>query len=112
MTNHPPSRAPDAPAPTPERVDFGALFDVTPAPCLVLAPTLTIVTANAAYLQLTQRTLADLAGRDVFTAFPDNPDDPQADGVAKLRASLLRVLATGSTDKMAAPCSGRATGNR
>jgi hypothetical protein len=33
-----------------------------------------------------------LLGRDVFKAFPDDPDDPDATGVANLRESLSRVL--------------------
>ena len=90
----------DAP-PAQQSIDFGALFAVLPVPALVLSPQLAIVTANSAYLQLMQRSLADLAGRDVFEAFPDNPDDPHATGVASLRASLARVLATGQPDKMA-----------
>ena len=81
--------------------DFGVLFDAIPAPYLAISPQMTILAANAAYVQLVHRTRADLIGRDVFAAFPDNPDDPHANGEAALRASLQRVLATGRVDEMA-----------
>ena len=80
-------------------VDFGALFDASPAPYLVISPQLTILAANRAYLQLAGRSSADLLGRGLFDAFPDNPADPHG-GAARLRASLLRVFASGSVDKM------------
>ena len=34
-----------------------------------------------------------LVGQPLFSAFPDNPGDPAADGVRNLHASLQRVLA-------------------
>nr|WP_281218444.1 ATP-binding protein [Janthinobacterium psychrotolerans] len=71
-----------------------------PTPCVVMTPQMTIVTANAAYLRLSGRRVADVVGRNVFHAFPGNPADPHADGVANLRASLLRVCATARPDKM------------
>jgi PAS domain S-box-containing protein len=87
-------------APSPD-IDFGMLFGALPVPYLVLSPQLTILAANAAFLQLVDRSPADLVGHDVFAAFPVNPADPQADGTGKLRASLDRVLATGRVDRMA-----------
>ncbi|MEV4937251.1 PP2C family protein-serine/threonine phosphatase [Streptomyces zaomyceticus] len=82
-------------------IDHGALFAATPSPYLVLAPDLVIVDVNDAYLRATGRTRADLLGQHVFDAFPDNPADPDADGVKNLGASLGRVLATGEADTMA-----------
>ncbi|MER5792880.1 SpoIIE family protein phosphatase [Streptomyces sp. NPDC001980] len=83
------------------RVDHTALFAATPSPYLVLGPDLVIVDVNRAYLAATGRTREDLIGRHIFTAFPDNPADPDADGVKNLGASLHRVLATGRPDTMA-----------
>ncbi|MER6537867.1 SpoIIE family protein phosphatase [Streptomyces sp900105755] len=83
------------------RVDHTALFAATPSPYLVLGPDLVIVDVNRAYLAATGRTREDLLGRHIFTAFPDNPADPDADGVRNLGASLRRVLATGRPDTMA-----------
>jgi light-regulated signal transduction histidine kinase (bacteriophytochrome) len=42
-----------------------------------------------------------IVGRPLFEVFPDNPDDPNADGVANLRASLSRVLNSATADSMA-----------
>jgi PAS domain S-box-containing protein len=83
------------------RAVFASLFESLPGPYLVLTPDLKIATANDAYLKATMTTRAGLEGRDLFEAFPDNPDDPAADGTANLRASLDRVLATLAPDTMA-----------
>ncbi|MBL1090737.1 MULTISPECIES: PP2C family protein-serine/threonine phosphatase [Streptomyces] len=82
-------------------MDYAALFAATPSPYLVLGTDLVIVEVNQAYLDATGRTREDLIGKYVFDAFPDNPDDPEADGVRNLSASLHRVLATGEPDPMA-----------
>lgn len=42
-----------------------------------------------------------IIGRNLFDVFPDNPNDPAADGVRNLRASLERVLVTKKPDRMA-----------
>ncbi|MFI9075727.1 PP2C family protein-serine/threonine phosphatase [Streptomyces sioyaensis] len=82
-------------------LDHAALFAATPSACLVLDPDLVIVDVNEAYLQATGRTRDDLLGQFVFDAFPDNPADPDAEGVQNLYPSLRRVLATGEPDTMA-----------
>jgi serine phosphatase RsbU (regulator of sigma subunit) len=65
-----------------------------------MGPDLVIAAVNRAYLRVTGRTAEDLIGRHIFTAFPDNPDDPNASGVRNLRASLNRVLAYREPDTM------------
>ncbi|MES5820087.1 ATP-binding protein [Streptomyces sp. RG80] len=80
--------------------DFRRLFDAVLSPLLVLTPDFTIVEVNRAYLTAT-RTDRDIVGRPIFDVFPDNPEDPSADGVANLRRSLETVVATGRTDTMA-----------
>uniref|UniRef100_UPI0011DF1871 PP2C family protein-serine/threonine phosphatase n=1 Tax=Streptomyces sp. WAC01526 TaxID=2588709 RepID=UPI0011DF1871 len=82
-------------------LDHAALFAATPSACLVLDPELVIVDVNQAYLEATGRTRDDLLGQYVFDAFPDNPADPDAEGVQNLHPSLLRVLSTGEPDTMA-----------
>lgn len=82
-------------------IDFAAVFAAAPSPYLLLRPDLTICDANAAYLTATGRSRDDLVGRSMFEAFPDNPAQPDADGVANLRASLERARATGRPDVMA-----------
>lgn len=93
---------------TTERVEAGRafrrLFDASPTPFLVLAPDapdFTIVEVNDAYLAAVMRTREGLLGRGLFEAMPDNPTDPDATGVANLRASLERALATRRPDRMA-----------
>ncbi|MGW3264341.1 SpoIIE family protein phosphatase [Streptomyces sp. NPDC001056] len=83
------------------QVDHAALFAATPSPYLVLGPDLVIVDVNRAYLKATGRTREDLVGQHIFQAFPDNPGDPNADGVRNLCVSLHRVLATRRPDTMA-----------
>jgi hypothetical protein len=43
---------------------------------------------------------ASILGRGLFDVFPDNPDDPGADGTSNLGASLARVIATARPDTM------------
>jgi len=84
--------------------DFARLFTSAPALFLVLEPDrprFTIVDATDAYLAATLTRREDIVGRGVFEVFPDNPDDPAADGAAKLRASLDRVLDGKNLDTMA-----------
>ena len=82
--------------------DFQALFEAAPTPYLVLAPPdFAIVAVNDAYLRATMSERGSLVGRTLFDAFPDNPDDPAATGVANLSASLARVLETRRADTMA-----------
>ncbi|WP_042381131.1 SpoIIE family protein phosphatase [Streptacidiphilus melanogenes] len=82
-------------------MDHAALFAATPSPYLVLGPDLVIAEVNQAYLDATRRSREDLVGKHVFEAFPDNPADPDADGVRNLGASLHRVLLSREPDTMA-----------
>ncbi|MFE7324137.1 PP2C family protein-serine/threonine phosphatase [Streptomyces sp. NPDC057565] len=86
---------------TTPRIDYQALFAATPSPYLVLGPDLVIIDVNRAYLTATGRTREDLVGEYVFDAFPDNPADPNADGVRNLNASLRRALSSREPDTMA-----------
>lgn len=56
--------------------------------------------ANPAYLKATVRVMDELLGSVVFNVFPDNPDDPDADGVRNLTASLQRVMRSGRPHDM------------
>jgi two-component system sensor kinase FixL len=82
-------------------VDYRAIFGAAPTPFLLLDANLNIVTANEAYCRATMTEPGKIAGRSVFEVFPDNPDDPAADGVRNLRASLDRVMARCQPDAMA-----------
>ncbi|HKU38410.1 MAG TPA: PAS domain S-box protein [Polyangiales bacterium] len=72
--------------------DFRGLFEAAPCSFLVLSPDLTIVAVSDAYLRDTMTKREEIVGRALFDAFPDDPDDPVATGVANLRASLREVL--------------------
>jgi len=85
----------DAPAP-----DFDALFKSAPGIFMVLRPDFTIVAANDACLEAAMVERGAILGKDVFEAFPENPDDPAAAGQASLRASLEKVLRTRAADRM------------
>ena len=77
-----------------------ALFKATPLPSLLLladAPRFTIAAVNAAYLEVTGLKEADLLGKGVFEAFPENDNGLQS----KLGASLRSVLETGRPHQMA-----------
>ncbi len=83
------------------RVHFQSLFESAPGLYLVLDPeTYTIVTASDAYLAAVGVEREAIVGRSVFEVFPDDPDDPEADGTERLRASLARVNATSRADVM------------
>ncbi len=81
--------------------DFRLLFESAPGLYLVLTPDFTIVGASEAYLRATKTVRESIVGRGLFEVFPDNPDDPAADGVRNLRASLNRAIELGKPDAMA-----------
>lgn len=85
---------------TAPEIDGWAVFAATPTPYLLLTPDLVIVGVNQAYLRATSRAREHLVGLHMFEAFPDNPNDPGADGVRNLRASLERARDTGRPDTM------------
>src|SRR5262245_19759767 len=81
--------------------DFRSLFESAPGLYLVLTPDLRIAAVTDAYLRATMTRREQILGRGVFEVFPDNPADPQADGVSNLRASLERALRERVPDAMA-----------
>ncbi len=83
-----------------DHVDFQLLFESTPGLHLVLLTDFTIVAVSDAYLAATMTKRGAITGRGLFEAFPDNPDDPGADGVSNLRSSLNQVLQRRTTHRM------------
>jgi serine phosphatase RsbU (regulator of sigma subunit) len=81
-------------------IDFAKVFQALPSPVLLLAPDLTILAANRAYVQVSGRGLDELVGRFLFDVFPDSPSE-EATGARTLRTSLERLLVTGERDTMA-----------
>jgi serine phosphatase RsbU (regulator of sigma subunit) len=82
-------------------IDYAALFAATPSPCLVLTPEMIIRDVNQAYLEVTGRRREELLDQHLEDVFPDNPSDPDADGLRNLRASMARAITTGERDVMA-----------
>ena len=82
-------------------LDFESLFQAAPGSYLVLDPDLVIVAVSDAYLRDTMTVREQIVGRGLFEVFPDNPDDPEANGESNLRASLDRVRRDHVPDTMA-----------
>jgi PAS domain-containing protein len=82
-------------------IDFEGLLDHSPNPYLLLDRELTIEWANRAYLRVTGRTGGDILNRNLFEAFPGDPDDPEQRSVRELRASFDRVLVERKPDVLA-----------
>lgn len=83
--------------------DFRVLFESAPGLYLILLPdpAFTIVAVSDAYLFATMTKREEILGRGLFDVFPDNPSEPNADGVRNLRASIERALQHGAPDTMA-----------
>jgi signal transduction histidine kinase/ActR/RegA family two-component response regulator len=82
-------------------LSFRTLFESAPGSYLVLDPDLVIVAVSDAYLRDTMTSREAIVGGRLFEVFPDNPDDPGADGVSNLRGSLDRVRRDLVADTMA-----------
>jgi signal transduction histidine kinase len=82
-------------------LDYTHLFQASPSPYLIMTADFTIVTVNRAYADATMIDPQAVAGRPLFEIFPDNPDDPHADGVRNLRRSLQAVVDTGRPHSLA-----------
>ncbi|MDT0688031.1 ATP-binding protein [Autumnicola psychrophila] len=71
-----------------------------PGALLILKPDFQIIYASNSYLRATKADGENIIGMHIFEAFPDNPENPNANGVKNLRASLEKVLSTGKPQKM------------
>nr|WP_238150359.1 PAS domain-containing sensor histidine kinase [Legionella pneumophila] len=86
---------------TKSNIDFKSIFDSLPDLYLLLDRDFNIVGVSDAYLQATMVNRKQILGKNVFDAFPENPNDPKATGAKNLYASLHRVLKNKSADTMA-----------
>lgn len=80
---------------------YQAVFHSSPVGEYLLSPDAIILDVNDSFLQTACRTREELIGKQVFEVFPDNPDDTNDTGVAALRKSLARVVASGKPDTLA-----------
>lgn len=74
--------------------DFRKIFESSPRAYLILTPDFTIVAASDIYIRVSMTQREQIIGKYLFDVFPDNPNDPEADGVANLTKSLKQVLQT------------------
>ncbi len=83
--------------------DCRLIFDNLPGIYLILkpdAPDFTIIDYNKAFVQA-KMSAESVVGQKLFEAFTDNINNPEATGVANLRASLMKVIETKEPHKMA-----------
>lgn len=72
--------------------EYRLIFESLPGLYLILFPDLRIAAVSDSYLKATNTKRDEILGRGIFDVFPDNPSDPNADGVGNLYSSLLLVL--------------------
>jgi len=78
-------------------LDYELVFQQMPGLCLILDPAFTIVAQNEQHVRITE---TQAVGQNLFAAFPDNPNDSGAMGLAKMRQSLLKVMKTRQADSL------------
>ncbi|MGZ6017859.1 MAG: PAS domain-containing protein [Phenylobacterium sp.] len=81
---------------------FHREFDGAPTLASLIdpAPGLVFCEVNETYCLSTGLSRDEIVGHSLFTRFPENPDDPAADGLHKFYTSLRKVAETGETDTM------------
>ncbi|TGD76804.1 PAS domain-containing sensor histidine kinase [Hymenobacter wooponensis] len=82
-------------------LDLLSVFNAQPGATLLLSPDWLILGASDDYLAATLTERAFLVGQHIFDAFPDNPETPEANAVANVRASLEQVMTTRHFHEMA-----------
>lgn len=78
-------------------INFEALFSASPNPYVLLDLALNIAGMNDAYLAVTMREREDLIGRNMFDAFPSDPDSTS---YRQLRGSLEKVIREKTPDHL------------
>ncbi|MGA5413534.1 PP2C family protein-serine/threonine phosphatase [Streptomyces pseudogriseolus] len=81
-------------------IDYEDVYQALPGMVALLTPDLVFADVNEAYARGTGRPRESLIGRYVFDVFPESVNAPDAKNSHHLRASLLRVLASGERDAM------------
>ncbi|MDR3467679.1 MAG: PAS domain-containing protein [Xanthobacteraceae bacterium] len=92
------------PRATPKAIShFQREFEATDRPWLLVdpGPGLHIVDINDTYATATLTARSKVAGEKLFDIFPDNPDDPAANGASMLFRSLKTVSESGQPHEMA-----------
>lgn len=79
---------------------YQGIFAHSPCPYLVLTPDLVIVNANDAFLAIENIQRDNLVNNHLFDVFPEDPDDPTAEGQKKLSESFDRARTSQKPDSM------------
>ncbi|MDT9700545.1 SpoIIE family protein phosphatase [Streptomyces sp. P17] len=82
-------------------IDYAAVFKGLPGMVALLTPELVYADVNEDFLRGAGRKREQVVGHHIFDVFPENPDNPTAEGMRNVEASMRRVLATGERDTMA-----------
>lgn len=83
--------------------DIQILFESLPDCFLILKanpPLFTILDASNELLRTSNRTRAEIVGRNLFEAFPENPDDHFDSGPTNLAGSLRKTIDTKKPDHL------------
>jgi two-component sensor histidine kinase len=81
--------------------DLAAAFEASPNPYVLLTPSLRIVAANRAYLDVTGSRLDDILDRPLFAAFDSGPGVEAPENVRQVRTSLEKARDTRQRDELA-----------
>jgi serine phosphatase RsbU (regulator of sigma subunit) len=81
-------------------IDYREVFLAVPAGVSLLSPEFVYLDMNETYERMAGRSRSEMIGHNIFDLFPDNPNDPQADGSRNLGTSMAHVIATGERDAM------------
>ncbi|MEH2395584.1 MAG: PAS domain-containing protein [Nostoc sp.] len=95
-------------------LNFQTLFESIPGLYIVYSLDFMIVAGSDAYFRATKTKREQVVGRPFFEVFSDNPDDPNANSVQNLRASLSNVIKhrlphTMAVQKYDIPCNANAS---
>jgi len=76
-------------------IDYEALFQVAPNAYVVVTAAYDVIDANAAFLRLTNHARDEVVGRNLFEAFPAEPDGSLPNDAAVVQQAIDRTFATG-----------------
>lgn len=80
---------------------FRRVFEHVPGLYLIVEPAdYEIVAVSEAFLTATMTERAEILGKTLYEVFPTDPEDPNPEGVSRLRRSLDRVESTGESNVM------------
>ena len=80
------------------KIDYQAVFRTLPGALALLTPEGVVLDVNEGFLEAAGRKREHVLGRNIFDAFPQNPDDPDDEGPTQLRVSFEAVVASGEAD--------------